>query len=199
MAWIVVPNRSPEHALIFGIILLPSYLLISVVPGTGIPLRAFVATAVLILLVSGIRFLTPWNDFYLPPRYDLLRFYLWLPPCVAFTVFLCRFLIQKRKLAALGQVTAARMKPWPIFGSLSLLVPVLGFGFGAVMVSVMSGHGGDSWGFGRFFAMAGVVLLSCAFGLGSAVVGLVRVEKLRFLALLGLVVNWGPILWMMKH
>jgi hypothetical protein len=80
-AWLLWPLTShldSTAALFCAIWLAPSYLLLSVFRGTAIPMRVFVASAVLILTLVGLR--------VIPGRYDILWVYLICPPALASVV-----------------------------------------------------------------------------------------------------------------
>ena len=73
-------HRSYLSAVYAGIILAPSYLVLSVYRGQAIPMRVFVGVTLGFLVVIGTRIV----------RIDLLSYYLWVPPCLASIVALVR-------------------------------------------------------------------------------------------------------------
>jgi hypothetical protein len=81
--WFVQPHRGYQTALICGIFLAPSYLFLSAFRATAIPMRIFVASALLILIIVGLRII--------PGRYDMIWVYFFCPPALALVVAGCRY------------------------------------------------------------------------------------------------------------
>ena len=83
----------------------------------------------------------------------------------------------------------------PILGALSILLPA----FGAALWFLVAQHPhiGDKWnGFASVLIFFGLVGLSAALVLGGiacGMMGLIRRERWRFLAILGLLLNFGII------
>ena len=82
--WIITPHRGFQTALMSGMILSPSYLLLAAYRGTAIPMRAFVAAAICILILVGLRII--------PGRYDMAWAYILCPPALGLSVALVRYL-----------------------------------------------------------------------------------------------------------
>ena len=81
----------------------------------------------------------------------------------------------------------------PIFGTLSLIVPVLGLAIAYWLGINAPPSTGDNWNSLIIFAFYGVLSVLCGFVL--AAIGAIRREKPGFLCWLGLVLNLIPILW----
>jgi hypothetical protein len=73
--WILTPHRGNQTALIGAVLLAPSYLLITVARRRAVPIRVFVASALLLLMAQGLRIV--------PGRIDLINLYVLLPPILA--------------------------------------------------------------------------------------------------------------------
>jgi hypothetical protein len=95
----------------------------------------------------------------------------------------------------LGIYPEGFVRKWPVLGIVSVLSPFIGF-FLAIGINHLLSDGsradGVSVGLVRFFnIMLSVLLL----GGVSAFFGLSRGEKCRAFALVGLALNFGPVLW----
>jgi hypothetical protein len=82
----------------------------------------------------------------------------------------------------------------PIFGSLAVSAPLIGFVAAAVINSRTDFDGGDMRGLAELCQFAAIVLLALLLGGISALVGLSRGEKYRALSYVGLAVDFGPVL-----
>ena len=87
MLWIITPHRGFQTALPSGIFLAPSYLLLAAYRGVAIPMRAFVMTALCILVLVGLRII--------PGRYDMMWAYLLCPPTVGLCIASVRYLTRR--------------------------------------------------------------------------------------------------------
>ncbi len=89
-------------------------------------------------------------------------------------------------------------KNTPVYGMLSIGIPVAGFLLGLLAIEVMASRGRDGWGFGRFFVFLGIMLLASLSGSVCALLAFGRNEKYWILPILGIVLSFGPILWFFK-
>lgn len=83
----------------------------------------------------------------------------------------------------------------PIFGTLSLIVPVLGLALAYLAARNAPPSSGDNWTGLITLAFYGALSVSCGFILAG--VGLLRRERLSFLSWFGLILNLVPIVWLL--
>ena len=83
----------------------------------------------------------------------------------------------------------------PIFGLLSLIVPVCGIALAYWAASTTPPSSGDNWNGLIILGFGGAFSVLC--GSGLALVGLLRKEKLCLLSWLGLLLNLIPLLWVL--
>jgi hypothetical protein len=89
-----------------------------------------------------------------------------------------------------------RVRRKPLFGVLSLILPLVGISL-AYMISLSTSKGGEGWG--QLFVVVAIGGLSVLLGIISALVGLARAERLIFLSVLGLLFNGYHLLWLLTH
>ena len=83
-------------------------------------------------------------------------------------------------------------KGTPTCGILSIAAPLIGV---PIALGIGRNVQGESWGFGGVIVFIFLSLGALLVGLISALVGLHRGERVRFLSVLGLILNVGIFLW----
>lgn len=82
----------------------------------------------------------------------------------------------------------------PFFSVLSLLIPAVAAVAGYILARNAKGATNMGEALGPFFAAAFAIMISGAFGEASAVIALVRGERLQWIAWLGTILNAGLVL-----
>jgi len=90
-------------------------------------------------------------------------------------------------------------KKAPVYGLLSIGIPVVGFLLCLLAIEVMASRGRDGWGFGRFFVFLGIMLLASLSGGVCVLLAFGRNEKYWILPVLGIILSLGPLLWLFSR
>jgi len=117
LLWPITPHRDYMSALGCAILMTPAYLLVSLRRCGGYAMRAFVVTAVAILVLSGTRIV--------PGRIDLIWVYICIPPASAIFVGVVVKLIRQRKSAA-SEPPRCAVCEYDLHGNVSGVCPECG-------------------------------------------------------------------------
>ena len=96
----------------------------------------------------------------------------------------------------MGHVNATKVRR-PIFGGMSLGVPILGIACGWLAAVNSLPSSGDNWNALIILGFSGAASVLCGFAL--AVVGLLRRERLILFSWMGLILNFIPIIWLLDR
>jgi hypothetical protein len=84
-------------------------------------------------------------------------------------------------------------RPKPVFGALSVGIPIFGLLLSLCVGTIIAGPSGESGAWAAFFVFIIVGFFSVVAGLIMAVIGLCRKERLKALSWIGLIINLLPV------
>jgi hypothetical protein len=84
----------------------------------------------------------------------------------------------------------------PVFGMLSILFPLLGVLCGVIQARFATGNG-EGWA--EVSAFVHTFVVSILLGFITVVFSFLRLEKYRFLPVIGLILDVAPVVWFVFH